>query len=159
MTVSVPSGEGVHARLIAGLAKSKSQFDADSLANLAREMSEAGRRREDPVREIMARLGDRWSPLILFILNTGAYRHAALRKVVAVLSSEQAISQRMLTLRLRALERDGLVDRVVEATAPPTVTYSLTPLGAELTAKLSTMVQWIKAHEDEIARARSAFKA
>jgi DNA-binding HxlR family transcriptional regulator len=144
-------------RLIARLMRTGKDIDATGLRSLAQAMAETGRKREDPVREIMSRLGDRWSPLILFILNTGAYRHAALRRTITLLSAEQAISQRMLTLRLRALERDGLVLREVEPTSPPTVTYRLSVLGRGLAEKLDDMVRWIKLHESEIAEARAAF--
>jgi DNA-binding HxlR family transcriptional regulator len=132
-------------------------FDRDKLLRLAREIEATGHERDDPVREIMSRLGDRWSPLILVILSTGRYRHAALRRVIAVVSAEAAISQRMLTLRLRALERDGLVLRDVEPTVPPTVTYALSPLGGELAERLDSMIRWIKSNESAIRMAREAF--
>ncbi|MFO1409808.1 MAG: hypothetical protein U1F06_05440 [Steroidobacteraceae bacterium] len=61
-----------------------------------------GARREDPIREVMARLGDKWSPLLLLLLAAGSFRHATLRRLVGLTSTEGRISQRMLTLRLRA---------------------------------------------------------
>ena len=144
-------------KLVSNLRKSDPGFDPESLLGLAREIDAAGHERDDPVREIMARLGDRWSALLLSVLATGSYRHAALRRVIAVLSAEQAISQRMLTLRLRALERDGLVERFTLPTVPPAVTYSLTPLGQALSKRLGEMIRWIKDNEATIARARADF--
>ena len=74
-------------------------------------MANDGAKREDPMREIFARLGDKWSMLILLLLRGGALRHSALKKLISVMAADEPISQRVLTLRLRALERDGLVAR------------------------------------------------
>lgn len=128
------------------------------LLSLADRIAETGHERDDPVREVMTRLGDSWSPLLISILSTGRYRHAVLRRVIAGLSAEKAISQRMLTLRLRALERDGLVGREVEETVPPTVTYFLTPLGMGLWRQLEGMLQWIKNNDAAIRAARDNFE-
>ena len=147
------------ADLLSYLDRRDAGFDRDKLLRLAREIEATGHERDDPVREIMSRLGDSWSPLILSILSTGRYRHAALRRVIAVVSAEAAISQRMLTLRLRALERDGLVLRDVEPTVPPTVCYALSPLGHELAERLDGMIRWIKDNESTVRRAREAFGA
>jgi DNA-binding HxlR family transcriptional regulator len=147
------------AELMSYLDSRDAGFDRDQLMRLAYDIRSTGNRRVDPVREIMSRLGDRWSALIISILATGRYRHAALRRVIAVVSAETAISQRMLTLRLRALERDGLVMRDVELTVPPTVCYSLSPLGGELAAWLAGAVDWIKANEAAIHQARADFEA
>ena len=143
--------------LVSTLRKSEPDFDPQPLMGLARDIHAVGHERDDPVREIMARLGDRWSALLLSVLATGPYRHAALRRIIAVLSAEKAISQRMLTLRLRALERDGLVERFTLQTVPPAVTYSLTPLGKALSERLEEMIRWIKDNEATIASARAAF--
>jgi DNA-binding HxlR family transcriptional regulator len=132
--------------------------ERERLTALANRIGESGNNRGDPVREIMSRLGDNWSPLVISILATGRYRHAALRRIIAALSAERAISQRMLTLRLRALERDGIVGRDIEETAPPTVTYFLTPLGLALWNQLEGMIQWIKDNEAAIFEARVAFE-
>jgi DNA-binding HxlR family transcriptional regulator len=114
-------------------------------------------RRDDPVREITARLGDRWSSLLMFALESGTMGHARLRRVICAISAEGKISQRMLTLRLRALERDGLVARKVTPVVPPRVDYSLTPLGQELTDLIRNMVFWIEDHSAEILAARNEF--
>lgn len=86
-----------------------------AIAALAAEMAAHGHDREDPAREVMGLLGDRWSTLILLVLATGEWRHAELRRTLAQLSAEQAISQRVLTLKLRTLERDGFVFRTISA--------------------------------------------
>lgn len=115
-------------------------------------------RRDDPVREITARLGDRWSSLLMFALESGTMGHARLRRVICAISAEGKISQRMLTLRLRALERDGLVARKVTPLVPPRVDYSLTPLGQQLTELIRNMVFWIESHHAEILAARTEFE-
>lgn len=115
--------------------------------------------REAPVREVMARLGDRWSTLILLVLSAGTFRHAMLRRLIAAMSAERAISQRMLTLRLRALERDGMVSRAVTPTVPPRVDYSLTPLGREFVGLIGGLLRWIEAHDAQIQESRKKFEA
>lgn len=113
--------------------------------------------REAPQREVMARLGDNWSALILKVLATGTYRHATLKRIISALSAEKNISQRMLTLRLRALERDGFVTRIEHNTMPPRVDYLLTPLGHELVKELDRLIVWIESHMDQIGAARRRF--
>lgn len=114
--------------------------------------------RDAPPREVMARLGDSWSALILLVLATGTYRHATLKRVIAALSAEGDISQRMLTLRLRALERDGFVLRETQDDlVPPRVAYSLSPLGNALADQLKALLEWIEAQADTIEAARARF--
>ncbi len=127
------------------------------LGQLANEMGQGGVEREDPARSVMAMLGDRWSPLILLVLETGEWRHAELRRVTAQLSAEQAISQRIMTLKLRALERDGFVNRHATDDVPPKVSYLLTPLGLELVKGLRGMITWLNDHRDTILAAREEF--
>ena len=134
--------------------------DAERLAGLqgvAQSMGETPPDPTAPVREIPARLGDRWSTLILLVLQTGTYRHAELKRAVSVLSHEKSISQRMLTLRLRMLERDGLVDRKVTPTVPPRVDYTITPFGDDLTTKFFQLVRWIQSNDADIQAARAKF--
>lgn len=126
---------------------------------LADEMERHGRGREGPVRTTSAYVGDRWSALVLLVLQTGTWRHADLRRVMSTLSSEGAISQRVLTLKLRALERDGFVGRTVSADVPPRVSYALTALGRALTDELRGLIDWIKTNEDAIKAARVRFDA
>lgn len=127
------------------------------LADLAAEMALHGKDRDDPAREVMGLLGDRWSTLILLVLGTGTFRHAELRRTLAQLSAEQAISQRVLTLKLRTLERDGFVVRAVTADVPPRVSYALTPLGTDLHAQARGLIDWINARAPQIRDAREAF--
>ncbi|MGH1368114.1 MAG: winged helix-turn-helix transcriptional regulator [Maritimibacter sp.] len=126
------------------------------LADLAAQMGETPPGKDAPVREVMARLGDNWSALILKVLTTGTYRHATLKRVIGALSSEGEISQRMLTLRLRALERDGLVLRHEHDSVPPRVDYALSEMGRELTEEFDRLLAWIERHSDEINEARQA---
>jgi DNA-binding HxlR family transcriptional regulator len=129
------------------------------IAALATEMTAHGVARDAPVRNVMGALGDRWTTLILLVLTTGPCRHAALRKVLSELSSEGKISQRVLTLKLRALERDGFVERSVSTDVPPRVSYALTPLGGALVLQARQVIDWVNANEATIRDARHAFDA
>jgi DNA-binding HxlR family transcriptional regulator len=129
------------------------------LSVLAQDMAAHGTQRDDPAREVMAMLGDRWTSLILMVLAIGQWRHADLKRALARLSAEQAISQRVLTLKLRALERNGFVLRHVTGDVPPKVSYSLSPLGVELAGEGRRMVDWANAREGAIHNARKAFDA
>lgn len=128
------------------------------IAALAAEMAVHGSDRDAPVRAVMALLGDRWTTLILLVLGTGEWRHADLKRMLATLSSEQAISQRVLTLKLRTLEREGMVVRSVTADIPPRVSYRLTSLGTGLLGETRRLIGWIQDHSDPIHSARSAFE-
>lgn len=128
------------------------------LSGLVRRMDRHEHDREAPVREVMARLGDRWSTLILLVLSAGTFRHATLRRLIAAISAERAISQRMLTLRLRALERDGMVHRQVTPTVPPRVDYSLTPMGREFVGLIDGLLGWLEANDRAILASREWFE-
>lgn len=127
------------------------------LAALAAEMAAAGRARDAPVREVFALLGDRWTMLILLILHAGGWRHATLRRIVGTLSDEGAISQRMLTLKLRALERDGFVSRHVSDDVPPRVDYALTTRGRALVDRARGVLDWVRDERTAIEDSRAAF--
>ncbi|MGC3980465.1 MAG: helix-turn-helix domain-containing protein [Steroidobacteraceae bacterium] len=129
----------------------------NDLQDLAQAMDRDGVNRDEPVREIPARLGDRWSTLLMLLLRTGAFRHSTLRRLVAALSAEGKISQRMLTLRLRTLERDGLISRHATNTHPPGMEYAITPLGMGLMQQLDNLMMWIREHKTEITAARERF--
>lgn len=124
---------------------------------LAAEMAAHGTDRDAPVRAVMALLGDRWTTLILLVLASGTWRHADLKRTLARLSSEQAISQRVLTLKLRELERDGFVRREASEDVPPKVSYALTALGEELHNQARGLIGWIQAQQGAIAKARQEF--
>ena len=103
-------------------------------------------------REILNRVGDKWSVLIIVSLGQGAMRFSALRRGI------EGISQRMLTATLRGLERDGLVNRTVHPTNPPQVEYSLTKLGRTLLDPVAALAVWAQAHRAEIYKARETFE-
>jgi len=101
--------------------------------------------------DILDRIGDKWTVMVVGALADGPVRfNAILRKI-------GAISHRMLTLTLRGLERDGMVERRAFATVPPTVEYELTPLGRSLIEPLWTLAQWAQAKQAEIESARARF--
>lgn len=120
-------------------------------------MAVHGTARDEPVRATFAMLGDRWSTLILLVLAMGWWRHAELRRALSRLSAEQDISQRVLTQKLRAMERDGFVQRAVVPTVTPRVSYALTPPGAELAMRAQALIEWVNAHQDTIRAARERF--
>ncbi len=103
------------------------------------------------VADVLARVGDKWSVLVVSRLGAGRLRFNELRRAIG------GISQRMLTLTLRGLERDGLVARTVVATVPPRVDYALTPLGLDLLNPVSALGAWAIRNQRKIARAREQF--
>jgi len=113
---------------------------------------EAGGATQCPVRDVLDRIGDKWSMLLLLTLAERPHRFGALRRAVP------DISQRMLTQTLRELQRDGLISRHVHPTTPPSVEYRLTPLGCSLLEPLSQLIRWADAHHAAIRVARSAFE-
>lgn len=131
----------------------------DAMAALDAEMAAHGKGREAPVREVMAMMGDRWTSLIVLVLASGEWRHADLRRTLGELSAEQAISQRVLTAKLRALERDGFVDRSVSDDVPPRVSYRLTELGDELHGEIRRTIDWVNQRGEAIRTSRSRFDA
>lgn len=104
-----------------------------------------------PVRDVLERVGDKWSVLLVAQLARQPHRFSAL------LRGTEGLSQRMLTRTLRLLERDGLVRREVAPTTPPQVTYSLTPLGQSLAAAVEPLTSWAIDHREEVAAARAAY--
>lgn len=106
-----------------------------------------------PTRQVVTRIGDRWSLLVLYALEGGPVRFQELRRTV------DGISQKMLTQTLRTLERDGLVQREIWASVPPKVEYSLTTLGTSLSETIGPIRAWAYAHMDQIDAARSDFDA
>lgn len=104
-----------------------------------------------PTRQLLDRIADKWSVLILLLLGDGDTRFNALRRRIG------GISQKMLSQTLRSLERDGLVSRTVEATMPVTVTYAITPLGDELLAALRAMIDWAETRIVRVAECQQAF--
>jgi DNA-binding HxlR family transcriptional regulator len=103
------------------------------------------------IRELLDRLGDKWSLLVVELLGDGTKRFTELRQAI------EGVSQRMLTLTLRRLERDGLVHRTVHPMVPPRVDYHLTALGASLLHAVGPLVAWTRSHRDEIALARDDY--
>src|ERR1700719_1253858 len=100
---------------------------------------------------ILARVGDKWSVFVIMLLGDGPRRFNEIKRMVG------GISQRMLTLTLRGLERDGLVTRTVFPTIPPRVDYELTDLGHGLSKPVQALGQWAFEHLVEIEGARVQF--
>jgi DNA-binding HxlR family transcriptional regulator len=103
------------------------------------------------VASILARVGDKWSVFVIMLLGNGPRRFNEIKRMVG------GISQRMLTLTLRGLERDGLVTRTVFPTIPPRVDYELTDLGRGLSKPVKALGEWAFEHKAEIQSARARF--
>lgn len=108
-------------------------------------------RHDCEVRQILDRIADKWSLLVIALLERRSLRFTELKREI------DGISQRMLTQTLRHLERDGLVRRTVHPVVPPRVDYDLTPLGASLHSTIKALVTWTEEHQQEIAGARNRY--
>lgn len=105
------------------------------------------------VRDVLNRIGDKWSLTVIHELAWGTKRFTELRRDI------DGISQRMLTVTLRALERDGLVNRTIYPTVPPRVDYELTDLGRTLLDTICQLMAWTVEHLEDIDRARERYDA
>lgn len=106
-----------------------------------------------PIRNVLDRIGDRWSLLVLLTLAQGTHRFTELQRAIG------DISKRMLAETVRKLERDGFISRKVYPSVPPKVEYQLCPLGKSLVAQLRPLVEWANTNHDEVRKARNAYKA
>jgi DNA-binding HxlR family transcriptional regulator len=105
------------------------------------------------VREVLNRVGDKWSVLVVALLGDGKKRFSVLRRSI------EGISQRMLTLTLKGLERDGLITRTVYPTIPPRVEYELTKLGRSLLNPIRELGDWAGQNREKIQVARNRYDA
>jgi len=104
-----------------------------------------------PTRQVLGRIADKWTMLVVTSLEGGTLRFSQLRARI------EGVTQKMLTQTLRGLERDGLIRREVFPTVPVTVEYSLTPLGRSLAEAVATIRRWAYDHMDDIDHARYAY--
>jgi DNA-binding HxlR family transcriptional regulator len=109
--------------------------------------------RDCPSRQVLDRIGDTWSVLIVVLLARGAHRYTQLAKAI------DGISPKMLTQTLRGLERDGLITRTVHAVVPPRVDYALTDLGRSLNVLVAGLETWAETHITDVLQARDAYDA
>jgi len=106
-----------------------------------------------PIRDVLERLGDRWTMLVLFTLEeAGTQRFSVLKSRIP------DISQRMLAQTLRRIEQDGLVERTAYPTVPPKVEYALTPLGRSFMKPMHQLVEWAATHHQDVRAAREAYQ-
>jgi DNA-binding HxlR family transcriptional regulator len=101
------------------------------------------------LKDVLDRVGDKWSILVVAALVREPYRFRALQRAI------EGISQRMLTLTLQRLERDGLITRTIIDLRPPRVEYALTPMGQSLTVPLRLLADWAEEHRSAIASSRA----
>lgn len=104
-------------------------------------------------RDVLDRVGDKWSVYVISLLGDGT------RRFTDLLRSIEGISQRMLTVTLRGLERDGIVTRTVHPVIPPRVDYALTPMGRTLLTTIAGLIAWADKHTDKIETARLRYDA
>ena len=104
-------------------------------------------------REVLQRVGDKWSVLAIDLLGQGTMRFTELHRAI------DGITARMLTVTLRGLERDGIVTRTIHPVIPPRVEYALTPMGRTLLDTIGQLVSWTDSHLPEIEAARAAYDA
>lgn len=104
-----------------------------------------------PIRDVLDRLGDRWTLLVLMELQEETLRFSVLKKRI------EDISQRMLAQTLRQLEFDGLVSRKIYPTIPPKVEYSLTPLGRSMLKPVGGLIEWASENHDAVRAARAKY--
>ena len=102
-------------------------------------------------REVLQRVGDKWSVLVIDLLGQETKRFTELHRAI------DGITARMLTVTLRGLERDGIVTRTIHPVIPPRVEYTLTPMGRTLLCTIGQLVAWTDAHLPEIEAARAAY--
>ena len=122
---------------------------------------DAVRESSDPVgepsacqaREVLQRVGDKWSVYVIDLLGQGTMRFTELHRMI------DGITSRMLTVTLRGLERDGIVTRTIHPVIPPRVEYALTPMGRTLLNTIGQLVTWAQTHLPEIEAARAAYDA
>jgi DNA-binding HxlR family transcriptional regulator len=127
---------------------------ADEPAVAVGERSAAiGERSPCRAREVLQRVGDKWSVLAIDLLGQGTMRFTELHRAI------DGITARMLTVTLRGLERDGIVTRTIHPVIPPRVEYALTPMGRTLLDTIGQLVDWTDSHLPEIQAARAAYDA
>lgn len=117
------------------------------------EPAAVGERSPCRAREVLQRVGDKWSVLAIDLLGQGTLRFTELHRAI------DGITARMLTVTLRGLERDGIVTRTIHPVIPPRVEYALTPMGCTLLDTIGQLVNWTDSHLPEIQAARAAYDA
>lgn len=106
-----------------------------------------------PTRQVLDRIGDKWTALVMGLLESGPQRFSALQRSIG------GISQKMLTQTLRNLERDGLITRTLYPEVPPRVEYALTPLGVTLSTHITVIRHWAEEHIAEVLAAQTVYDA
>lgn len=136
------------------------QGQARAIDAFAEEINKGGVSRQDPVRSILSRIGDRWSALLLMLLRLGPLRHGALRRLSNLVRhpDEPELTQRIMTLRLRDLERDGVVSRTVIPDTVTRVEYALTPFGADVMERVAALNYFLLEERKTVLEARMRFE-
>ena len=144
--VSEPSGS-------AGDPRAACDSGAAIKTGTAGETGTAGGSTSCRAREVLQRVGDKWSMYVIDLLGQGTMRFTELHRSI------DGITARMLTVTLRGLERDGIVTRTIHPVIPPRVEYALTPMGRTLLDTIGKLVTWADSHLPEIEAARAAYDA
>jgi DNA-binding HxlR family transcriptional regulator len=144
--------EACEAAAVAGAAEAASVAGAAAAMGAAAVTTGAGPT-TCRAREVLQRVGDKWSVLAIDLLGQGTMRFTELHRAI------DGITARMLTVTLRGLERDGIVTRTIHPVIPPRVEYALTPMGRTLLNTIGQLVSWTDSHLPEIEAARAAYDA
>lgn len=120
---------------------------------MTRRYFEIGDHEPCPISDVLDRIGDRWSLLVLWSLTNGSRRFTELQRTIP------AISERMLAQTVRRLEQDGLLSRTVTPSVPPRVDYALTPLGRSFLGPLNVLIDWADQNHDTIRASRAKYAA
>ncbi|WP_326777020.1 helix-turn-helix transcriptional regulator [Streptomyces sp. NBC_00117] len=154
-------GAQTMARLRAALAPTDSHWidaaEEELFEHVSAQLSRFNSTQDNPIVNVVDHLGNYWRNWLLVIARTGPYRPSTIRRIIAALVPERPISQRMLTLNLRMLERDGLIVRHVFDDECRHVEYSLSPIGMDLSDRVMSLIGWAERHSGEIEAAREAF--
>jgi DNA-binding HxlR family transcriptional regulator len=129
---------------------------AGAVFRVVHEMHADGGDRSDPVRTILARVGDRWTPLLVQLLEPAPMRFSQLRRIVATILNEE-ISKQILSEKLHGLERDGFVRRTDLGGARPAVEYSLTATGMQFAAQIKQLIAWARVVIPQVRAARASY--
>lgn len=145
------------AKLRPAVASSLSEEGLEFLEHQLARVVRFGSGRKGPIVSMLAHVGNYWRGLILLMLRAGSLRTSELRAMINVGIPSTPLSQRMLTLNLRILERDGLIERETTGTAPTRVVYRLTQSGRTLSDFMFEIIEWSTSHFDDVVRARQNF--
>lgn len=134
-------------------------LEKDVFEYVAGHMADAGMERKCPIVSLIDHVGNYWRNWLILLMRAGPHRPSVIMRLLAAFDPSRPISQRMLTLDLRCLERDGIIQRSVIGNGRAHVEYSLTPLGKELSDRIMSLIEWADSRQGQVLHARGVFDA